>query len=328
MTLRIGLLGAAAIAPRALIKPVEVLDGVEIHCMAARDRARAEQFAERAGIPVVHDSYEQVVSDPDINAVYIPLLISAHKQWTLSALEAGKHVLCEKPFAMNEVEAQEMADAARDTGLVCIEAFHYYYHPVARRMREIVQSGQLGQIRSASAHFVNSVPQTAGQFRLRYELGGGSTMDLGCYPLHWLRHIFGGEPEVLSARAEVVDDVIDMSMEAELLLPGGVPARARCAMQPGTERSTEVHVVGDAGELRVIDPLTPQRGHLIELRTPWGTQRETLTLTPTFTFQLRAFIDHIAGGPAMPTDADDGVISMRVIDNVYRAAGLPPRGTL
>ena len=118
-------------------------------------------------------------------------------------------------------------------------------------------------------------------------------------------------------------------MEAELHfptdVPGGVIARSFSGMKPGTPRSVEINVVGDAGTMRVVDPLTPQRGHVIELHTNFGRVVETLTLTPTFTFQLRAFANAVAGGPPMPTDADDGVISMRVIDNIYRAAGLPAR---
>ena len=302
------------------------MDDIQLVCIAARDRARAERFAAEHGIPVVHDSYADVVTDPQIDAVYNPLQISGHKPWTLAALKAGKHVLSEKPLAMNEAEAQEIANAARSTGLVCIEGFHYWYHPVAYRMREIVQSGQLGNILSADAHFQNTAPDTPTQYRYRIELGGGATMDLGCYPLHMLRHIFQGEPEVLSAHPEIVYDTIDVAMEIDLRFPNNIPARARCRMSPGTPRSVEVNVVGEEGRMRVVDPLTPHRGHLIELELEFGRVRETLTLRSTFEFQLRAFADQIAGGPPMPTDADDGVISMRVIDNVYRAAGMSPRG--
>ena len=326
MTLRIGILGAAAITPRSLIAPAAEIDDIELVCIAARDRNRAKQFAAEHGVPIVHDSYEDVVTDPRIDAVYNPLQISGHKPWTIAALEAGKHVLCEKPLAMNQAEAQQIADTARRTGLVCIEGFHYWYHPVAHRMREIVQSGQLGRVLSADAHFQNTAPDTATQYRYQFELGGGATMDLGCYPLHMLRHIFQAEPEVVSARPEIVYDTIDVAMEIDLRFPGGIPAHARCRMSPGTPRSVEVNIVGEAGRMRVVDPLTPHRGHLIELELGFGRVVETLTLRPTFEFQLRAFAAQIAGGPAMPTDAEDGVISMRVIDNVYRAAGLPLRG--
>ena len=329
MTLRLGLLGAAAIAPRAIIKPVQVFDDVAIVSMAARDRERAEVFAARAGIPTVHDTYEQVVTDPNVDAVYNPLAISGHHEWTIKALNAGKHVLCEKPLAMNEAEAREMADCARENGLVCAEAFHYYYHPVARRMREIVQSGVLGEIRFADAHFQNLVEETPEQIRYRIELGGGSTMDLGCYPLHFLRHSFGAEPEVVSARAGIVHEHIDIELEAELLFPGGIPARIWSRMNTTAGWSSVVNVFGDRGRLKVVNPLVPHREqHLIELVTSWGTRREALSKRSTFEFQLQAFIDAIEGVRPMPTDAEDGVISMRVIDNVYRAAGMSPRGQI
>lgn len=329
MTLRLGLLGAADIAPRAIVKPVQVFDDVEIVSMAARDRSRAELFAARAGITTVHDTYEQVVTDPNVDAVYNPLAISGHREWTIKALNAGKHVLCEKPFAMNEAEAREMADCARENGLVCVEAFHYYYHPVSQRMREIVQSGLLGEIRFADAHFQNVVEETPDQIRYRIELGGGSTMDLGCYPLHYLRHSFGAEPEVVSARAATVHEHIDIELEAELLFPGGVPARIWSRMNAVGGWSSVVNVFGDRGRLKVVNPLVPHREpHVIELVTSWGTRRETLSKRSTFEYQLQAFIDAIEGVRPMPTDAEDGVISMRVIDNVYRAAGMKPRGQI
>lgn len=327
--LRLGLLGAAAIAPRAIIKPVQVFDDVEIVSMAARNRERAEAFAARAGIVTVHDSYEEVVTDPNVDAVYNPLAISGHHEWTIKALNAGKHVLCEKPLAMNEAEAREIADCARENRLVCAEAFHYYYHPVSRRMREIVRSGVLGAIRFADAHFQNLVEETPEQIRYRIELGGGSTMDLGCYPLHFLRHTFGAEPEVVSARAGIVHEHIDIEMEAELLFPGGIPARIWSRMNTTAGWSSVVNVFGDRGRLKVVNPLVPHREpHVIELVTSWGTRRETLTKRSTFEFQLQAFIDAIAGDRPMPTDAEDGVVSMRVIDNVYRAAGMIPRGQI
>ena len=329
MTLRLGLLGAAAIAPRAILKPVQAFDDVEIVSMSARDRERAEVFAARAGIPTVHDSYEEVVTDPNVDAVYNPLAISGHHEWTIKALNAGKHVLCEKPFAMNEAEAREMADCARENGLVCAEAFHYYYHPVSQRMREIVRSGVLGSIRFADAHFQNIVEETPEQIRYRIELGGGSTMDLGCYPLHFLRHTFGAEPEVVSARAGIVHEQIDIEMEAELLFSGDIPARIWSRMNPAGGWSSVVNMYGDRGRLKVVNPLVPHREpHLIELVSSWGSRRETLSKRSTFEYQLQAFIDAIEGVRPMPTDAEDGVISMRVIDNVYRAAGMKPRGEI
>ena len=145
-TVRIGILGAARIAPSAVIKPARNVAGATIGAVAARDRARAQEFATKHGIPNVRDSYEALISDPDLDAIYNPLPNGLHAEWTIAALEAGKHVLCEKPFTANAKEAEAVAAVAARTGLVVMEAFHYRYHPLAQRMRDIVDSGELGTI--------------------------------------------------------------------------------------------------------------------------------------------------------------------------------------
>src|SRR3954449_1959347 len=145
--LRIGVLGAARIAPAALVRPAKHVPDVTVAAIAARDPARAQKFANKHGIAKTHTSYAALIDDPDINAVYIPLPNGLHAAWTLRAIAAGKHVLCEKPFTSNEKEAREVADAAATSGLVVMEAFHYRYHPLAERMRGIVHGGELGEIR-------------------------------------------------------------------------------------------------------------------------------------------------------------------------------------
>src|SRR5262245_2757151 len=144
--LRIATLGAARITPGALVKPARNVADAEVVAVAARDRARAEAFAAKQGIPRVFDSYEDLIADPQIDAVYNPLPNGLHAEWTIAALEAGKHVRCEKPFTANAKEAEEVAAVAERTGLVVMEAFHYRYHPLAARMREVVTSGEIGTI--------------------------------------------------------------------------------------------------------------------------------------------------------------------------------------
>src|SRR3954449_10479655 len=134
--IRIGILGAARIAPPALVRPARAVAEVELNAVAARDPARAQAFASKHGVPRVLTSYQELLDDPDLDAVYNPLPNGLHAEWTLKALEAGKHVLCEKPFTANAAEAQTVADAARASGLVVMEAFHYRYHPLAARMVE------------------------------------------------------------------------------------------------------------------------------------------------------------------------------------------------
>src|SRR5436190_23731092 len=148
---RIGVLGAAKIAPAALIKPARKLDEIDVSAIAARDRAKAESFAAKHGIPNVHDGYQALIDDPSIDAIYNPPPNGLHGRWTIAALEAGKHVLCEKPFTANADEAEEVAAVARRTGLVVMEAFHYRYHPLAVRLVTLLRSGELGSIRHVDA---------------------------------------------------------------------------------------------------------------------------------------------------------------------------------
>ncbi|HIC33441.1 MAG TPA: Gfo/Idh/MocA family oxidoreductase, partial [Gammaproteobacteria bacterium] len=173
--LRIGTLGAAGITPAALMEPAKENDDVTVVAVAARDRDRAEQFAERHHIQSVYDHYDDVIADDSLDVIYNPLPISRHLEYTVKALRAGKHVLCEKSFALNAREAEKMHAVAQETGLVLIEAFHYRYHPIFRRALEIVESGTLGKLEHIDARFVVGTPN-AENIRMHYETGGGATM--------------------------------------------------------------------------------------------------------------------------------------------------------
>ena len=174
--IRFGTLGAAKITPAALIYPCMNEFNAQIVSVAARDRARAEQFAKAHHIPRVFDSYSAVIDDEKADAVYVPLPITAHHEWCMKALAAGKHVLCEKSMAANADQAIEMNAVAVGSGLVLMDAFHYRYHPLFGRVREIYQSGLLGQIRTIDAVF--HVPVTdKNDIRMNYETGGGVTME-------------------------------------------------------------------------------------------------------------------------------------------------------
>ena len=323
--IRFGVLGAARITPDALIQPCADEDRAEIHCVAARDGERAKRYAEEHGILVVHGSYADVINDPTINAVYNPLPISLHREWTIKALRAGKHVLCEKSFAANATEAEEMAAAAEDTGLVLMDAFHYRYHPVFRRAREIVQTDLLGQVRAVEGAFHIQVTDTS-NIRLIYATGGGVTMDIGCYPISWARHITGEEPDMVTAVAEVGPPNVDTYLAAEFRFPSGIEAAVSGDMRAGTTTRMDLKVTGDRGEMMVTNPLVPHKGHRIELDIEGETTVEELDRRPTYAYQLDAFIDAIEEGKPLLTGTDDAVKQMRLIDRCYEAAGLPLRG--
>ncbi|MBU6282344.1 Gfo/Idh/MocA family oxidoreductase [bacterium] len=323
--LRIGVLGAARIAPMALLRPARAVAGARVVAIAARDERRARAMAERHGVPRVLPDYAGVVDDPEIDAVYVPLPNSLHCEWTIRALEAGKHVLCEKPIASNADEAVRMAEAARRTGRRLVEAFHWRHHPLAHRMLEIVASGELGTIRRIETSFCIPLP-LPGDIRYRLDLSGGATMDTGCYAIHALRTLAGAEPEVISARAKLARPRVDRAMEAEVRFADGRTGRMRCALFSARLVSIRAAVFGDLGEMRVFNFVAPHVHHRLWVTTGSGTRRERLVGDATYVHQLRAFVDHVRRGTPTPTGPADALANMRVIDAVYEASGLGRRG--
>lgn len=324
--LRIGVLGAARITPQALLRPARKVDGVRVVAVAARDPVRARQFAQRHGIATVHPTYDALLADPEIDAIYNPLPNSLHCAWSIRALEAGKHVLCEKPLASNAAEAEQMADAARRTERVLVEAFHYRYHPLATRARAIVESGILGQVRHIETTMCIPLP-IPGNIRYRYDLAGGATMDVGCYTISLLRHLAGAEPEVLRAEARLSSPQVDRWMTADLRFADGRTGRITCSLFSATLLRVSAHVHGDDGELSILNPYLPQLPHRLRIRTKNGTSDERFPGDTTYTHQLRAFAAHVRDGAPILTGPDDAIANMRVIDAVYEKAGLPKRGT-
>lgn len=323
--IKFGTLGAARITPPALVQPCRDEPRATIDAVAARSRDRAEAFASEHGIPQVVDTYDDIINHPDINAVYIPLPITAHKEWTLKALAAGKHVLCEKSFASNAAEARDMAEAASTSGLVVMDAFHYRYHPLFARAREIYQSGVLGKISDIHALFHVAITDEE-DIRMNYETAGGVTMDIGCYPLSWVRHISGDEPLEVTATAEVGPPEVDVYLKAEMALPGGIKASAEGDMRKGARFQAFIEVTGDKGSMRINNPLAPQMGNSIEITSEGETTTETFDKRPTYSYQLDAFIAAVENGTPPLTGPEDAVKQMELIDRCYEAAGLKLRG--
>src|SRR3954464_1589999 len=200
--LRMGVLGAARIAELAIVKPARAT-GTRLVAIAARDQARAWAFASEHGVERALASYADVVAAPDVEAVYNPLPNALHGTWNMAAIEAGKHVLSEKPFAANAEEAADVAAAARGRGVIVVEGFHYLYHPVTRRLHELLAPGGLGELGHVDTTRGIAAPGPRDP-RWSMELAGGATMDLGCYSLHAQRVLApwgGGEPELVAARA-------------------------------------------------------------------------------------------------------------------------------
>jgi predicted dehydrogenase len=321
---RLGILGAARIAPAALIRPSRQVEGTRVVAVAARDPERARVFARKHGIPRVHPSYEALIGDPDIDAIYNPLPNGLHGAWTIQAMREGKHVLCEKPMASNAAEAERMAGVAEETGRVLVEAFHYRYHPLAARMKEIVDGGSLGRIEHIEAHLCIPLIRP-GDIRFRYELAGGATMDVGCYAIHIVRFLAGAEPEVTRAEARLSSPQVDRAMCADLRLPDGRTGRITCSLLSRIPVRASALVRGEEGRMSVLNPVAPQYYHHLKLRSARGTARERVAGRASYTHQLDAFVRLLREGTPMATDARDAIANMRVIDAVYQKAGLPLR---
>ena len=324
-TLRIGCLGAARIAPPALTKPARQVAGVEVASIAARDRSRAEQFARKHHVPRVHGSYEELLADPELDAVYNPLPNSLHAEWTIAALKAGKHVLCEKPLANNAEEARAMAQAARESGKVLMEAFHYRYHPLMARVLELVHGGALGTVQRIETSMCIPLPLPS-DIRYRWALGGGATMDVGCYAIHMLRTVAAAEPQVTRARAKLSSPLVDRATEAEFTFDDGRTGRIQCSLFSSRLLKLGMRVIGDEGELRVLNATVPHLFNRLTLVGRQGRVRERVDGEATYTCQLRAFRGAVIDGDPILTPPTDSILNMQVIDAVYAAAGLPPRG--
>lgn len=325
----IGILGAGGIAERAMVEPSRTVDGVEVVAIGARDPERARAFADRLDLPAWGD-YDAVLSDPRVDLVYLALPPIVHAEWAKRALEAGKHVLCEKPLSANGTTAAAIADTADANARRAFVGFHYRLHPFIAELLATIGSGVLGDVRRVEVDF--SIPHFVvkpGNIRLDGDLAGGAVMDVGCYAVDLLRAAWG-EPEVASASARTydVDPRIDLQTDAELLLPGGIPAAVRASFLGDDAGAMELRVSGDAASLRATSVIVPQWGATLRVTTPDGTVLREVAVDPaenSYARQLEHLRDVLTTGADSILDARRAVGTMSTVDAIYRAAGLLPR---
>ncbi|HXM54984.1 MAG TPA: Gfo/Idh/MocA family oxidoreductase [Candidatus Dormibacteraeota bacterium] len=294
-SVRWGVLGASWIGDIALLPALRQASGAELHAIAARDQARARAAAERHGVPRVHEDYAALLADPDVDAVYLPLPNSLHLPWTQRALAAGKHVLCEKPLALNATEALEMADAAERAGRLLMEAAMYRFHP---RMRALVASLAGAQVRHVSASFAFTIDKPD-NYRMRPEYGGGALLDVGFYVADVARWLLG-EPE--RVEAVIHGAAVDMSCSALLSFPGGAQASLFASFEAAEHQ--ELVVVGADRVERVTQPFTG-----------WDDPLEQYRLMVE---EFSAAV--LAAGPA-PLPLESSIANLRLLDRIRDAAG-------
>jgi predicted dehydrogenase len=324
--LKIGILGAARIGDDGIVDPSKVL-GHRLVAVAARDRSRAEEFAAQRGVEKVHQTYAEVIDDPEVEVVYNALVNSLHAKWNLYALHAGKHVLSEKPFASNAAEALQVRDVARTAPGRIVEGFHYLHHPVNQRLRDVVTSGGLGDVQQVDIEFTMPSPPESDP-RWSLELAGGATMDIGCYVLHAARQVgrwLGAAPSVVSAEATLKKPDIDSAMRVELAYQNGVQGQLHWDMNAAARQMIWT-VVGTAGTAVVPAFAVPRMDNRILITRNGSTEEQFLGDQTSYTYQLAAFAATLRSGADFLIDLDDSVANAALIDEVYRRAGLSPRG--
>ena len=320
-----GILSTANIGIKRVIPAILAGERGVVAAIASRNGERAAAVAKDLGIPRSYDSYQALLEDPAIDAIYNPLPNHLHVEWTVKALEAGKDVLCEKPIALNAHEAAALIEARDRTGRAVIEAFMVRFHPQWLRTRELVRSGRIGTVGAIQAAFLFTVLDPK-NVRNKLELGGGSLYDVGCYPIVTARYIFGAEPDRVLALIDR-DPVlgIDRLTSGLVAFPGGGRLTFSSAMQLAAYQ--RVVILGSAGRIELPVPFTPQKDHACRIIIDTGKSLDGSTavfedFAPIDQYMLQC--DEAArvflGEASQEFPIEDAVATMRVIDALYRSA--------
>ena len=324
--LRWGILSTASIAREKVIPGIQRADRCRVVALASRDAVRAAEVAREASIPTAHGSYEALLADPNVDAVYIPLPNHLHAEWTIAAARAGKHVLCEKPLALTSADAERMIEVAEAEGVRLMEAFMYRLHPSWIAVRELVASGRIGRLKAVQSWFsyFNDDPANIRNIRA---VGGGALYDIGCYSVNLSRMLFGAEP--IRVEASILRDPasgVDIVTSGLLEFAGGV-ATFTCSTR--VEDDQRVHVYGTDGRISICIPfnIPPDRPTQIFLshggEPPVDPATETITFETADPYSVEAasFAAAILDGGPTPVPPQDAVANLRVIESLFRAGG-------
>lgn len=326
---RWGILSCAGVAGAVIVPGIRLSRNGVVAAVASRTMEKGKAFAEKFEIPVAYGSYEELLSDPSIEAVYIPLPNSLHKEWTIRAAESGKHVLCEKPLASNAEEAQEMVDACASHGVVLMEAFAHRFHPHNVLVRKLIDEGRIGRVLGYTAVHSSARPARE-NIRLSKELGGGVLEDKGCYCLDTARFIFGTEPVSAFAAVKFGESGVDERVTALLQFPNDGTAFFDTSFLLGEGTYQQGYeVLGESG--RILAPFgftqveTYRRGEIIDTRiyvTDKSNHVEVIDFKGVHQWQLEVeyFADRILRREPISFPGGDGLLNMRVMDAIYQSA--------
>ena len=312
-------ISTANIGRAAVIPAIQRSHNGQLLAVASRSEKKAADFASQQNIPRAYGSYQALLADDDIQAVYIPLPNSLHREWTIKAAEAGKHILCEKPLALNASQCADMDAAARRNGVKLMEAFMYRFHPQTAKVLELIQSGVIGQPRLIHAAFSFHLTNPA-NIRLQAELGGGSLMDVGCYCVNVIRTLAGAEPVEAQAFANWAQTGVDKQLTGTLRFADGLLAQFDCALT--LERREFYQVAGPEGHLYVPGAFLPGTADTT-IYEHHGRQ-ETTTHEVSGVDEYQLMVEHFADcvlhdkPPRYPVA--EAQANMRVIEALYRSA--------
>ena len=322
--LRVGILSTANIA-RAFVKGVQPSATVTVVAVASRDAAKAKRFAAEVGIPGVHDSYEALLADPEIDAVYNPLPNSLHAEWSIRAVEAGKHVLCEKPLAASASEARAMFEAAKRNGVHLVEGYPYRAQPQTLKLRELLDEGAVGRVQLIQASFGFTL-KDGPNIRLDPSLAGGALMDVGSYPVSLARMVAKEGPSRVSALAKWTDSGVDRTLIATIEFPSGLLAQISCSFDTAIHR--QALIAGTEGILQTTfynnpSPAAPPILHL-QRGKAWDATVETLEVPTTngFLGEAESFERLVRQGPEQWTGAtpEESLDIMLTLEALLRSA--------
>jgi len=321
-TLRWGILSTANIGRKAVIPALQAAQGADVRAIASRDAARARAVAEELGIPRSHGSYQDLLADEEIDAVYIPLPNRHHAEWTMRAAQAGKHILCEKPLAMDARECRAMADAAGEAGVTLMEAFMYRFHPRSLRVLALLAQGAVGELRTIRSAFTFRL-RNPDNIRLDADLGGGALMDVGCYCVNVSRTLAGAEPVAAQASARWTGGGsgkgVDDELTGVLHFPGGVRAHFDCALTQ--ERWEFYEAAGTEGVLRVESAFLPGTADVVVREDRGGTvTHHPVPGDDEYRLMVEHFMACVRDGTPPRWDAREAAANMRAIEALYRSA--------
>ena len=309
-----GLLSTAHIN-RLVLAGARESDRVHVSGVASRDGKRAEEYASEHGIERAYGSYEDLLADPDIEAVYISLPNSLHVEWSIKALEAGKHVLCEKPLSRRAEEVEQAFAVAERTGRFLMEAFMYRHHPQTAKLKELVDGGGIGRLQLVRAAFSFPLRDSA-NVRLSADLGGGSLMDVGCYCVSGSR-LLAGEPEQVYGEQVTGESGVDVLFAGTMRFPGDVVAQFDSGLY--LPMRDELEAIGDQGSVFLDDPWHCREPVML-LRRDGGEERIELAPADSYRLELENLSDAITGEAEPLLGREDAVGQARTIEALYRSA--------